>query len=275
MKNIILIVSICAGFISPAFAQDYIIAGQTSGPNIHYTDYEPDSSGLYSYYYLDIDNNGSSDLLFHGGSNINLPWWVYIWSEVRNPSDNIEIISYIDESEYCVKEIQEGDTISDFQNWEYSDSTLYFKFYGENDMFPFYLYVGEFVDGYLGFKITYPLETFYGWIKITVSNTTITAMESAIYGLTVGVKDVEAANLMFSVYPNPYRNELNVELNSLNNSDKIFDITDVYGNRIKSGKMPRNKTEINTSDMIPGIYFLRVIEGDKIISSIKVIKQSE
>jgi hypothetical protein len=278
MKNIILIVSIFAGSISPALAQDYIIAGQTNGPNIHYTDYEPDSNILLFEtgwsFLLDINEDGSNDLCF----TINISpgtFGLQIWTTVVTFNDDIKIISNVEDPIF-VSKLSYGDTISDFQNWSSAhNSGLMFQHYFEDYNSGTHITTGEFNDGYLGFKMIYPGETFYGWIKIFASYSSIVAMESAIYGLTVGVKDVKAANAILKFYPNPCSNELNVELNSLNNSDKIFDITDVNGNKIKSGKMPGNKTEINTSDIIPGIYFLRVMEGDKIISGKKIIKQSE
>jgi hypothetical protein len=68
-------------------AQNFISAGQNTGNYILSQDYEPDSS-IYldagsNCFSIDIDRNGTADLLFGMGSLNNLPMELTTWSTVR------------------------------------------------------------------------------------------------------------------------------------------------------------------------------------------------
>ncbi|MBL7890723.1 MAG: T9SS type A sorting domain-containing protein [Bacteroidia bacterium] len=63
-----------------------------------------------------------------------------------------------------------------------------------------------------------------------------------------------ADNNNFTVYPNP-ANDM-IYINSSNTNDQI-ELRNVYGQLIKQVKITSNKTELNISDLSPGIYYIK------------------
>ena len=72
-----------------------------------------------------------------------------------------------------------------------------------------------------------------------------------------------------NIYPNPYNDFLNVSLDS---KDKIlWEISDVRGRVVKSG-FDSNIWQINTSQLLNGIYFLRLKKNENELIY-KIVKQ--
>jgi hypothetical protein len=76
---------------------------------------------------------------------------------------------------------------------------------------------------------------------------------------TLGTNKITVASGV-KVYPNPVINVLNIEFNNLSGAANIF-LYDITGREIKqkSSMVDNNITQINTSDLCPGIYFYRVV----------------
>jgi len=87
------------------------------------------------------------------------------------------------------------------------------------------------------------------------------------YNPYVGVKDREI-NRKIKVYPNPMKNTLMVEGLS-HDADGIFNIYDKLGRIVLTGNIEQKRTEIETSKISPGLYFLR-IEG--VAETFKLVK---
>ncbi|MCF8331070.1 MAG: T9SS type A sorting domain-containing protein [Bacteroidales bacterium] len=72
-----------------------------------------------------------------------------------------------------------------------------------------------------------------------------------------GIQDVKFAKpLEISIYPNPARQGDNLTLNS-SEKNAIFKIYDAHGTEIYSGKINQNTENIQTTELKPGIYFIR------------------
>ena len=77
------------------------------------------------------------------------------------------------------------------------------------------------------------------------------------------------ASKKVNVYPNPFNNFLNISSDS---KDKIlWEISDVRGRVVKSG-YDSNIWEINTSQLLNGVYFL-IFKKDENELIYKIIKQ--
>lgn len=85
-----------------------------------------------------------------------------------------------------------------------------------------------------------------------------------------GTEEFQVSGSRFQVYPNPFDNELYVNDITQQGSDSELSIVDIVGRIIR--KIQLNKeNKINTSDLIPGVYFLQ-IKTDKETIVRKIIK---
>ena len=76
-----------------------------------------------------------------------------------------------------------------------------------------------------------------------------------------------------TVYPNPTKGELKVEITSGNNKDEIsFRLISGKGVQLQSRKASNGTTPIDMTLYPPGWYILQVKVGDK-VTEIKIIKQ--
>ena len=75
---------------------------------------------------------------------------------------------------------------------------------------------------------------------------------------------IENSNSGISFYPNPVRNELNIECNfsDISKANSIF-VTDIAGKQLIVPSVFNNsKVVLDCSNLAEGIYFLKIIIGD-------------
>ena len=82
-------------------------------------------------------------------------------------------------------------------------------------------------------------------------------------GNPVGIRELPASGLQFTVFPNPAGTEIKVR--SLENINELT-ITDIYGKEIYHTHVlnPTPEVRIPTSDLPAGIYFIKVKKGNRI-----------
>jgi hypothetical protein len=266
MKKYFFLFVLFATVIYSGHAQNFILAGQTSGNNLHYADLVPDSSVVLfnsgEHFLLDIDHNGINDLAFSVFAQYYPGWYFKQWSSVAVQNDKVKILSETGPFTY-VKRLDAGDSISAGANWSGNGSICNFLVYYQayyppnaNDT----LY-GDFHSGYLGFRMDYPGETFYGWINITATSSSVTAKEMAISGVTVGTDKATEKPETLKIYPNPCRYELNIDLEGLQKDKEFYEISDFSGKTVLKGRCKGDITTINTRPLAPGFYTLRVFAG--------------
>lgn len=73
----------------------------------------------------------------------------------------------------------------------------------------------------------------------------------------------------FKLYPNPVTNG-KVFIQTAQNAPKKIIIYDVFGTRVKETTILGN--ELNLSDLVAGVYVLRVIEKDKVATRKLIVK---
>ncbi len=281
MKRIIFILALSIGLITYSHSQNMIIAGQTTGTNIQYTDYIPDLVVIAEDpvgFKLDLDGNGTDDLYLFVGVTIEVfPFdELWTWSTVKLLSSNVKILLSAD-SLYWIKKLNAGDTISENNIWGYNTDTVYYlqKYYSWSFPPPAgQIFQGEwqYSHGYLGFQMNLPSETFYGWINLVTNNFMITAKESAIRGLTTGISEIIDSYNSFELYPNPCSDILTIEPNLDNYKGKRIEIVKLDGKIAMTCDIFGDKTKIDTQHLVPGIYLIRIKEENKVILQSKFLK---
>ncbi len=279
MKKVLFLLSFCILLNIKGQAQAHIIAGQTSGDYIYYTDFEPDSSvQLFNGgegFLVDVDHNGQNDLAFNVFAEYDPNHFALFWSSVKTINNHVKILSDLGYYNLALN-LEAGDTISANQSWSseydstYDLSVHYYNYYpppGNDTIF------GLLGSGYMGFKIEYPNDTFYGWINLSASSTSIVVKECAVYGLSVGIEKSLKAKDPFHVFPNPCADELNLNLPTKNFEKMSFEIINMLGKIVKHDDIMSSYTKISTSGLEAGFYLLRIRERDGETKSIKFIKR--
>jgi len=83
----------------------------------------------------------------------------------------------------------------------------------------------------------------------------------------------ENKSLMFSMYPNPVVDKLNIELLDKGNEQINISISDLAGKIVKSSTLKNtNKAEIDVNSLLPGIYFVSITINSE-TTRVKMIKQ--
>jgi hypothetical protein len=90
---------------------------------------------------------------------------------------------------------------------------------------------------------------------------------------TVGIKESEL-NISLSVFPNPTVNNLTLQISDYKNEKLLYHLFDIQGKSLSNGQVTAQQTQINTSSLPPGTYFINVVNQDnKKIQSFKIIKK--
>lgn len=88
---------------------------------------------------------------------------------------------------------------------------------------------------------------------------------------TSGGNAIAENNNVLSIAPNPTTGVVRCNLNNVNNAR--LQVLDVYGKLLMEQVVTESTTEIDFSDKASGIYFLRVIDGNSILTTQKVIRR--
>jgi hypothetical protein len=286
MKNHISFTAIIGLLIAATFpvqlkSQNMILAGQTEGEYIYYTDYEPDSTvflfNSYDYFDLDIDFDGVCDLGFYVQFN-EAPQWSYEFrAAIEIYNDNVEILL----STYSyAKNLSFGDSINSSMNWSESNVSPVLRGYQYSYIPPpgSGTYYGEFGSGYLGFRIVNTWETYYGWIDIEASvqsssGSYIIAKSMAFYSQTVGLENLMEVSSHLKILPNPCRDKFTIQVPDMKGEVCRYHIFDLNGRKLSGGAITGQTSEIDASDFNPGVYFITVQNGSNTIQREKLIVQ--
>jgi hypothetical protein len=91
---------------------------------------------------------------------------------------------------------------------------------------------------------------------------------------TLSVFDVKDSGVSLTMYPNPVKDILNLEIESTTSMDQKLNvqIVNITGQVLQSQVLQSNATSIGTSKLATGVYFVRVLDGTKIVAIQKMIK---
>lgn len=98
------------------------------------------------------------------------------------------------------------------------------------------------------------------------NSTSITQSVSTCIGIKESVN-----NSTILLYPNPTSGELILKTEQKENL--LFEVYNVLGGLILKQNIYETETKINLKEQAGGIYFVRIIENEKVISNSKIIKQ--
>lgn len=109
-----------------------------------------------------------------------------------------------------------------------------------------------------------------GYAKVLFSNLNVPSnfVIHGYHGITlspVGISEKE--EMLFSVYPNPSTDVINVK----SNSNELYSIFDAFGRVVLTGRLTAIQSSIAISHLPKGFYFLTL--GGKGNQSVKIVKQ--
>lgn len=113
-----------------------------------------------------------------------------------------------------------------------------------------------------------------------VYNTNIASNGSEVQGVqqpyevlvVTGLENNKVIKLECIVYPNPTNGYLRLSVKNYKTEDLTYQLYDNDGEKLTSKKIDANETNISFQDLIPAIYFLKIIENDKEVKVFKIIK---
>jgi Domain of unknown function (DUF2341)/Secretion system C-terminal sorting domain len=100
-----------------------------------------------------------------------------------------------------------------------------------------------------------------------VGNATSTVTVNAC----VGVQEIENANAL-SIYPNPITSELNIAVNAKSFDNISLQIVNALGEIILTKAITTANLQINTAKFAEGVYFINIIDNNKVVKTQKIIK---
>ena len=125
-----------------------------------------------------------------------------------------------------------------------------------------------------------------GSISFSVGQTVFTACESTSGSVVAGVQQPYEISVLsvaegteknnLTIYPNPTADCLYLKLASAEHLiNACFQLTDLTGKLLMSGKISSIDTHLNLGDMPPATYILTVSNNNKELKSFKIIKKKE
>ncbi len=141
-----------------------------------------------------------------------------------------------------------------------------------------YAGIGGFVGGYSGDNGPALLAQFYNPSAITLDNNNNVIVgdygNNVIRKITSAVTSIETFNAdsELSIYPNPFSCETVISFNKAQNNSTIT-IVNSLGEIIKSVQFNGTDYILERKDMTDGIYFVQIIDDNKVVSTAKLIVQ--
>ncbi|MFB6320639.1 T9SS type A sorting domain-containing protein [Saccharicrinis sp. FJH54] len=86
------------------------------------------------------------------------------------------------------------------------------------------------------------------------------------------IKETDGISLNFIVYPNPAKTNLTLDIADFELSNLIFELFDVNGKILKTGKITNTRTNIDITSLESASYLVKVIRDNQEIKTFKVIK---
>lgn len=90
--------------------------------------------------------------------------------------------------------------------------------------------------------------------------------------VVTGLEEAKSINLSVSTYPNPTTDFLQLKVECEKLKDLSYQLYDMQGKLLQTKKLIGTETQIDMSNYVPTIYFVRVISGNQSIKEFKIIK---
>ena len=90
--------------------------------------------------------------------------------------------------------------------------------------------------------------------------------------VVTGIEEANGISLEFSVYPNPTSDFLKLKVESYKLDNLSYQLYDVNGSLFHNGEIVSKETVIQTGDLPPAAYYLKIIDNQKEVKTFKIIK---
>ncbi len=114
------------------------------------------------------------------------------------------------------------------------------------------------------------------WLESWIANR-LNWLDTNMEALYVGSPNL-AQNQDVHVFPNPFRNELYLELSSNVQNDLRWMIYTIQGTKVIENSLERGSGQVSLDDaavraLPPGVYFIRIMRDDQVLFNQKLVKQ--
>jgi hypothetical protein len=108
----------------------------------------------------------------------------------------------------------------------------------------------------------------------TGSNGTISQGVQQPYEISIltGLEGAKDINLVCLAYPNPASDFLTLKIENFDKEKLSYKLLDANGKLLENKKVIGNEVTISMGNLLPSIYFLKVINGNKEVKTFKIIK---
>jgi hypothetical protein len=90
--------------------------------------------------------------------------------------------------------------------------------------------------------------------------------------VVTGIEEAKGINLTVSAYPNPTTDYLTLRIDEFEISNLSYQLYDMSGRLLQNERITGNQTIIVMSNLVPAIYFVKVVQRNKEVKTFKIIK---
>ncbi len=90
--------------------------------------------------------------------------------------------------------------------------------------------------------------------------------------VVTAIEEAKGISLMIAAYPNPATDYLHLKIESEKLEDLSFQLYDISGRLLQNEIITDIQTSIFMGDLLPAIYFVKVVQGNKELKTFKIIK---
>ena len=87
-----------------------------------------------------------------------------------------------------------------------------------------------------------------------------------------GIEEASGISLEISVYPNPTSDFLKLKVENYKVENLSYQLYDINGGLLQNGDIVSKETVIQTGNLLPAAYYLRIIDNEKEVKAFKIIK---
>jgi hypothetical protein len=87
-----------------------------------------------------------------------------------------------------------------------------------------------------------------------------------------GIEEAQGISLEISTYPNPVSDVLTLKVENYKSENLTYQLYDVHGSLLQNGEIVLNETIIQTENLAPAVYYLKVSDDQKEVKTFKIIK---
>jgi hypothetical protein len=274
--------------VSTGQAQNNLIIAGQHGSTDYYHNFIPDtiviSTDSVDYYPLDINNDGVIDFKFKlvaPSTGLGMNYYACTINALNNNtiafgySDSCWDINniYLGEKE-MIYAFDYNDTIDNNRNWS---NYLYLNYVGWTVM-KYSCFANYNYQTYIGVRVLMDSLYKYGWIKIdsmtfntgpSPGPSTLIMGTYACENSIADINPISNIDNQIIIYPNPASTIIYIVLNKQNaiqNKNTTLKIIDLLGNIIKQKQLMVEKTDMDITDLQPGIYFAQTKTNEGILT---------